>query len=413
VSERLGLALSLLLLGATLTAAARGGRRRLEPLVAGIGALALLATGVIGATRVGNALSNLGPTVGFLACLLVIAEGARREGVFDALGSLMERSSRGSPRRLLRSVTVVATGVTVLLGLDATVILLTPVVLLTAARLRADRRPHAFATGHLANSASLLLPISNLTNLLAFHASRLSFARFAALMALPTLAAVALEWVVLRRWFAAELDQPGRRDGAARVPMPRAALALLGATLIGFMLSSLAGVAAVWVALAGALAFTTLAASRRRLRPWATARAAEPGFLLFVLALGVIVAAADHDGLGSVVRAVLPTGTSLGDLLGVAAVAALLANLVNNLPATLVLIGPVAASRGALLAVLIGVNVGPNLTYAGSLATLLWRRVLHADGVEISLREFTELGLATVPAALVAATVLLWVALRV
>ncbi|HEX4035944.1 MAG TPA: ArsB/NhaD family transporter [Solirubrobacteraceae bacterium] len=413
MSEGLGLALSLLLLGATLIAAAWGGRRRLEPLVAGMGALALLATGVIGVTRAGDALNNLAPTVGFLACLLVIADGARREGVFVALGSLMDRSARGSPLRLLRGVIAAATGVTVLLGLDATVILLTPVVLLTASRLRADRRPHAYATGHLANSASLLLPISNLTNLLAFHASRLSFARFAALMALPTLAAVAVEWVVLRRWFAAELDQPARRDGDPRVPMPRAALALLTATLVGFMLSTLVGVAAVWVALAGALAFTVLAASRGNPRPLASVRAAEPGFLLFVLALGVIVAAADHDGLDSVVRAVLPTGASLADLLGVAAVAAVLANLLNNLPATLVLIGPVAASHGALLAVLIGVNVGPNLTYAGSLATLLWRRVLHASGMEVSLREFTALGLATVPAALVAATVLLWVALRV
>ena len=413
MSEGLGLALSLLLLGATLTAAAWGGRRRIEPLVASIGALALLATGVIGAGRAGTALSNLAPTVGFLAALLVIADGARREGVFEALGALMERAARGSPLRLLRGVVAAATGVTVLLGLDATAILLTPVVLLTAARLRADRRPYAYATGHLANSASLLLPISNLTNLLAFHASRLSFARFAALMALPTIAVVAVEWVVMRRWFAAELDRPARRESAPRVPMPRAALALLAATLVGFMLSSLVAVAAVWVALAGALAFSALGASRRTVRPWASVRAAEPGFLLFVLALGVIVAAAGHDGLGSAVRTLLPTGASLGDLLAVAAVAALLANLVNNLPATLLLIGPLAASHGALLAVLIGVNVGPNLTYAGSLATLLWRRVLHADGMEVSLREFSMLGLATVPAALTSATVLLWVALRI
>jgi len=413
VSEGLGLALSLLLLGATLTAAAWSGRRRLEPLVASVGALALLATGVIGADRAGNALSSLAPTVGFLAALLVIADGARREGVFEALGSLMERAARGSPLRLLRGVIAAATGVTVLLGLDATAILLTPVVLLTAARLGADQRPHAYATGHLANSASLLLPISNLTNLLAFHASRLSFARFAALMALPTVAVVAIEWIVMRRWFAAELDRPPRLESAPRVPMPRAALALLAATLIGFMLSSLAAVAAIWVALAGAVAFSALGASRRGVRALATARAAEPGFLLFVLALGVIVAAAGHDGLGSVVRTLLPTDGSLGDLLGVAAVAALLANLVNNLPATLLLVGPLAASHGALLAVLIGVNVGPNLTYAGSLATLLWRRVLHADGMEVSLREFTALGLATVPAALTSATVLLWLALRI
>lgn len=410
MSEALALSLALVLLAATLAAAARSGQRRLEPIVACGGALVLVAAGAIGISKAGDALESLAPTVGFLACLLVIADGARREGVFEALGSRLEQ---GSARLLLRGVFAAAVGVTVLLGLDATAVLLTPVVLLTAARLRADPRPHAYATGHLANSASLLLPISNLTNLLAFHASRLSFARFAALMALPTLGVLAVEWLVLHRWFAVELERPVVRGGAPPVPMPRAAPALLAATLAGFVLSSLVGVAAVWVALAGALAFASLAVVRGTAQPAAIARAAEPGFLLFVLGLGVIVATAAHAGLGSAAAAVLPSGDSLGDLLAVAAIAAVLANLVNNLPATLLLIGPAATSHGALLAVLIGVNVGPNLTYAGSLATLLWRRVLHAQGIDVSLREFTALGLATVPPALVAATVLLWLGLRI
>jgi arsenical pump membrane protein len=98
----------------------------------------------------------------------------------------------------------------------------------------------------------------------------------------------------------------------------------------------------------------------------------------------------------------------------VAALSATLANLVNNLPATLILV-PVAATAGPgpVLAVLIGVNVGPNMTYAGSLATLLWRRVLHAEDTEVQLREFLRLGALTVPAALVACTVLLWLTLQV
>jgi arsenical pump membrane protein len=96
-------------------------------------------------------------------------------------------------------------------------------------------------------------------------------------------------------------------------------------------------------------------------------------------------------------------------------VAAILANLVNNLPATLVLV-PVAAAaggEGAVLAVLVGVNVGPNLTYTGSLATLLWRRVLRGEDEGTSLSEFMRLGLLTVPACVVVAVVLLWAGLRV
>lgn len=136
-------------------------------------------------------------------------------------------------------------------------------------------------------------------------------------------------------------------------------------------------------------------------------------FLAFVLALGVVVRAVLDHGLDDALDAVLPDGTGLLPLLAVAGLAALLANLINNLPAVLALV-PLAAPSGpgAVLAVLLGVNIGPNLTYAGSLATLLWRRIAHRHDHEVSLRRFTLLGLATVPAALVASTVALWLSLE-
>jgi arsenical pump membrane protein len=137
-------------------------------------------------------------------------------------------------------------------------------------------------------------------------------------------------------------------------------------------------------------------------------------FLLFVVALGVVVRAVSVAGLGSLVTRLVPAGGSLWALLGVAVVAALLANLVNNLPAILLLL-PAATVAGpaTVLAALIGVNVGPNLTYVGSLATLLWRRVLRERDAEPAIGEFLALGAVTVPAALVAATAALWVMLRV
>jgi arsenical pump membrane protein len=243
----------------------------------------------------------------------------------------------------------------------------------------------------------------------------LSFLRFAALMVLPTIAAVGVEWVVFRRFFAVDLARP-RHAGArpARPELPRFAVAVLACTLAGFALSSVLGIAPVWFATAGAAAITVPALARGTATPLALARAAEPGFLIFVLGLGVIVQAASSNGLDTAVRAVLPTGGSLPDLLAIAALSAVFANLVNNLPATLILI-PVAATAagpGPALATLIGVNVGPNLTYVGSLATLLWRRVLRAEDTDVELGEFLRLGVLTVPAGLVAATVLLWLALK-
>ncbi len=137
-------------------------------------------------------------------------------------------------------------------------------------------------------------------------------------------------------------------------------------------------------------------------------------FLVFVLALGVVVQAVMLNGMAARMSMVLPSGSGLAALLGIAAVAAVLANVVNNLPATLVLV-PLVATSGpaAVLAVLIGVNIGPNLTYAGSLSNLLWRRVLRQHNVEAGVGEYTRLGLCTVPTALVVAVLGLWASVRV
>ena len=414
--DAVSLILALVFLAASLAAAAIRPRLLPEWLAAAAGAGVLVALGAVDWSRARDAISDLGPTVGFLAALLVLAEGCRRDGLFEALGALMARRARDRPRSLLALVFVVASTVTAVLSLDATVVLLTPVVLVTATRMRTSPKPHIYACSHLANSSSLLLPVSNLTNLVAFAASGLSFSRFAGLMALPTLAVVAVEWLVLSRYFATELDRPraaGRPAGEGR-PLPRAPLAVLTLTLAGFGLSSLLGIEPVWVAVAGAAAITLPALVRAATTPLELVRAAEPGLVVFVLGLGVIVEAAGQNGLGSAVEAVLPAGDSLGALLLVAAVSAVAANLLNNLPATLILV-PVAAMSGAVpvLAVLIGVNVGPNLTYAGSLATLLWRRVLRHEDAEVELGEFVRLGMLTVPAGLVAATVVLWFSAQV
>jgi len=415
VADDLALVLALVVLAVTLGVAVARPPFVSEAVAALVGAVLLVVVGAVSFSQAVHAVRGLGSTVGFLAAMLLIAEGCRRDGLFDAMGALMARGAGGSPQRLLAFVFVIAAVITAVLSLDANVVLLTPVVFATAARMRTSAKPQVYACAHLANSASLLLPVSNLTNLLAFHASGLSFLHFGALMALPTLAAVGVEWVVFTRFFAVDLRRP-RRAGArpARPELPRFALGVLALTLAGFAASSLVGVAPVWFAAAGAAAITLPALVRRTATPVRLVRAVEPGFLVFVLGLGVIVAAASANGLDSAVRAVLPTGGSLPDLLAIAAISAILANLVNNLPATLMLV-PVAAAAGPgpVLATLIGVNIGPNLTYVGSLATLLWRRILRAEDSDVELGEFLRLGALTVPASLLAATVLLWVGLQV
>ena len=378
-------------------------------------ALLVIATGAISAHGAGEQARRLGPVIGFLAAVLVLAQLCDDEGLFRACGAWLARAAAGRPQRLLALVFAVAAVTTAALSLDATVILLTPVVFATATRLEVRARPHLYACTHLSNSGSLLLPVSNLTNLLAFAASGLSFARFAGLMALPWLAVIGVEYAVFRRFFATDLAAGGRPAADADAAgVPVFTLAVVAATLAGFVLASAAGVNPAWAALAGAAALGARALAQRRTGIAALARAVDVPFLLFVLSLGIVVAAVTGNGLGGALRHVVPAGTSLPTLLGVAALVAALANVINNLPAVLMLL-PLAAPAGpgGILAVLLGVNIGPNLTYTGSLATLLWRRVLREHGSAPSLREFTRLGLLTVPAGLAIAALALWAALHV
>ncbi|MFJ6017086.1 SLC13 family permease [Streptomyces sp. NPDC092952] len=386
-----------------------------EAAVAVPAAVLVTAVGAVSWPEARAQVESLLPVVGFLAAILVLAKLCADEGLFTAAGDLVARACRGRTGPLLGGVFLVAAVITAVLSLDATVVLLTPVVLATAARVGARPRPYVHACAHLANSASLLLPVSNLTNLLAFTASGLSFTRFAALMALPWAAAVAVEYAVFRRFFADDLAAGAHppEPEADRRPVPVFTLVVLALTLAGFVATSFAGAEPLWAALAGAAVLGGRALARRDTTVTGIIRSAHPLFCLFVLALGVVVRAVVDNGLGAGIEAFLPDGSSLPALLAVAAVAAVLANLINNLPAILALLPVVAAAGpGPLLAALIGVNLGPNLTYVGSLATLLWRRILHAHGIAPELGHFTRLGLLTVPATLVASTVALWGSLR-
>ncbi|WP_199256661.1 SLC13 family permease [Mycolicibacterium mengxianglii] len=376
-------------------------------------ALLLMATGAVSVDAAVAETAHLLPVVTFLAAVLVLAKLCDDEGLFQAFGAVMARASAGSPPRLLRQVFVLAAATTAVLSLDATVVLLTPVVLATAATLRVPVRPHAYATAHLSNTASLLLPVSNLTNLLAFAILDLSFVEFTLLMAGPWLVAIAAEYVMLRVVFRRDLTPVAQTEVVDKPALPVFVLAVLGLTLLGFVATSLLGVDPVWAALAGVVVLGVRGLAQRKSTVGSILGSANIPFLAFVLALGVVVQAVMDAGLGSAMGRVLPDGTGLVALLGIAVTAAVLANLVNNLPAVLVLLPLVAASGpAAVLAVLIGVNIGPNLTYVGSLSNLLWRRVLSSRGTRTNAGEFTLLGLLTVPVSLVLAIVALWAGVR-
>ena len=217
---------------------------------------------------------------------------------------------------------------------------------------------------------------------------------------------------MLRRFFASDLVGRGVTDGGRRVALPIYPVAVIALTLLGFLVTSIVHIDPAFAAAAGAVALVvpTVRSGKASLRD--VARAVDVPFLAFVLALGLIVRAVSYRGLGSAVDHLVPHGSSLWSLLALAALAAVLANVINNLPAVLLLL-PAAAAGGAgpVMAVLIGVNTGPNLTYVGSLATLLWRRVLHEHDADAKLAEFSKLGAWSVPATLLGGVGALWLSL--
>lgn len=382
---------------------------RTEAMVGLLAAGATVATGLMGGAEVEDVLRRLLPVVAFLATILVVADVCARAGVFTAAAHRVVTASRGRPTRLLTGVFLLAAAVTAVLSLDATVVLLAPVVVGAALALGVPTRPGAQACIRMANSASLLLPVSNLTNLLAMPHLDLTFGGFAVLMA-PVLAAVLLvEYAVLRLLHRRDLAAPARTpDVVAAPPLPRVPVLAVGAMLVGFAALSPLGVEPFWVSTVAAVALVAWA-RRTGLVPWrAAVRAAHPGFAVFVLCLGVVVGALAAGPLGDEVARLVPTDTSWASLLWIAVLATVLANLLTNLSATLLLV-PLLAALGtpAVLAALVGLNVGSGLTFSGSLANLLWRRTLSRQGQDPGLRDFHRLSLVATPlSVLVAVSVL-------
>ena len=424
-----GEALAAVLLAVILVAAVTRPRWLPEAAVAVPAAIIVIVTGVLPLTTARAETERLLPVVGFLAAVLVLGQLCQSEGLFTAAGARLARWSRRDPVRLLTGTFVLASATTAVLSLDTTVVLLTPVVHDTTTRLRLRPKPATYACTHLANSASLLLPVSNLTNLLALRGLRAQPGRVHRGDG-ATLAGRDRRGV---RGVPALLPgRPGRRRGRAGPgARPEAGLRRSRGSRWRWCWPRWPG---SWSLRssgsarpgrprrgAGLLAVRSLA--RRQITVTGIAGAAAIPFLLFVLSLGLVVQALSTRGLDTAVGRLLPHGSSLLALLAVAFLAAAIANLVNNLPAILVLLAAIstaATSHGAgsgavtglVLAALIGVNIGPNLSYAGSLATLLWRRLLADRDQDVDLREFTRLGLATVPAGLAVATVALWAGLR-
>jgi arsenical pump membrane protein len=352
---------------------------------------------------------RVGPILGFLVCITVIAELSDMIGIFRALAYGAARLAHGSVLVLWLLVVVVAAASSALLSLDTTAVLITPVVLVLARRLHLDLGLFAYTAVWLANTASLLLPVSNLTNLLAMSwlrsdrpasAGAGSFSGFAALMWPSAVAAFVITVVVLavifRRSLTGSYTMPGWHPVGDRVLFVIAAVVCAGlgpAFALGVNVTLGAAIGAA--VLVGACLVRRPRALRWKLVPWQ--------LVLGVSALFLLVQFAHDHGLGRLLGAVAGHGDSGWELLRLGAVAAGGSNLVNNLPAYLAL-EPLADTAHRMVVLLIGVNAGPLILPWGSLATLLWAARCRSAGVRVPWGRFARRGLVLVPLLLVGCT---------
>jgi arsenical pump membrane protein len=358
-----------------------------------------VATGLLPAGQADATIRRILPLLLFLATILVLAELTATAGVFDVLAARVAIIGRGNYFVLFVLCVAFAAMTTICLNLDTTAVLLTPVMLALARSLRVPPLPFAMCTVWLANTGSLLLPVSNLTNLLAANRVALAPLAFAGRMAAPQLTAIAATMVFL--WvFYWRRPERGARSYEPPRPFEPADRVLFRVAAIGclfFVAAILGGVElGVASAIAAGLVVAAFAARRRSdlrlsLIPWRLP--------VFVTGLFLVVQTISVHLLSGLTRTLVSTN---GDALGVfraAATGAGLANVVNNLPAYVAgeAVVPVA-NHLQLLGLLVGVNVGPVIAPWASLATLLWYERCRSQDVRIPGWKFslTGAGLAVV-----------------
>lgn len=348
------------------------------------------------------------PILIFLVAMTVLAELSDRIGVFARIAAVAARLGGGSVLLLWLLIVGAAVLVTAVLSLDTTAVLVTPVALALARRLGVDRLLFAYTTVWLANTASLFLPSSNLTNLLALQRLDLSARDFAGFAWPVAVVAVLITIAVLMIMFRRSL--PGRYESSPVDPAPDRSLLIVAFVVcaaLGPMI--VAGVPVEVAAVIAAVVITVTTVVRRRDLFLAALRSGQlvPWRLVVgVTALFVLVQLAHDHGLPAVLVQLSGTGLGRPDLARLAVTGAVAANLINNLPAYLAL-EPVADGLIRGTALLIGVNLGPLITPWASLATLLWAGRCRAAGLRITWGGFALRGLILVPALLLASTGLL------
>lgn len=351
----------------------------------------------------------------FLAGMMLLAELARQHGVFDWLAELALEHAHGSQLRLFGLVYAIGIIVTALLSNDATAVLLTPAVLAVVRRTKTSPLPYLFACAFVANAASFVLPISNPANLVVFAGHLPTLGQWMRIFLLPAVGAIGMTFLLL--WLRSRRDlrprmQDGVKPAALNAMGQRAAVGVLVAAGALLATSALGGPVGPATAIAGLLAMLFVARAKGQVMV-AALRNVSWGIIPLVAGLFVMVQALKGVGALQICAAGLESAARWTPIAGLSATAfsiGILANAINNLPTGLVGAAAVNAAHVSArmhAAVLLGINLGPNLSITGSLATILWLTALQRENIRVSGRQFLRAGMLLMPCALLVAVLAL------
>ncbi len=381
-----------------------------EAVWAVLGAALLLVTGLIAPAVAWDAVLKGGDVYLFLIGMMLLSEAARAHGVFDWVAHRAAAGARGSAMRLFTLVFLVGVAVTTFLSNDATAVVLTPAVYAVARQAKVAPLPLLFACALVANAASFVLPISNPANLVLYGGEMPRLGAWLAAFALPSVAAVGATYLGLRLLFRRDLGGSAEAGPAVMLGAAgRMALAGIGATAALLTLASALGWDLGWPTFGAGVATALVVQARAGASPLPLVRAVSWSVLLLVAGLFVMVEALAGTGLIAWLAARLAEGAARDPHATAAAAGGLLAvgsNLINNLPAGLIAAQTIAAAHPPVLvvdALLIGVDLGPNLSITGSLATILWLIAIRREGEDVTFLQFLRVGMVTTVPALVLA----------
>jgi arsenical pump membrane protein len=376
----------------------------------GGGALLLMVLRLIPLRLAGKAAARGVDVYFFLIGMMLLSEIAREQGVFDWLSSVALKGANGSCVRLFTLVYAVGTLVTIFMSNDATAVVLTPAILAAIRKAKVAPLPYLFACAMVANAASFVLPISNPANLVVFHVNMPPLGRWLVAFGLPSILSIAATYLVLRFVFRKELTDSTKEGEAANPLSTNGKVVLVGiaATVAVLLAASALDQDLGLPTCLAALAITAAVCIKARSNPWSLLKEISWATIALVAALFIMVDAVQNIGALKLTQAALQEVQRLAPPLAAmitGLVVGIANNLVNNLPLGLIAGGTLQSehARGLIAdAVMIGVDLGPNLSVTGSLATILWLIALRKEKLDVSGWDFLKVGAIAMPLALLA-----------